>query len=241
MHASIESRAEGADSSRLASMAGTDLFPKPQRELQWIPVHLAHGKEAKPTKAFVASVARYGVITPILVSRQPDGSYRVRAGRRRLAAAVAAKLPSVPAMVIDETEDGSASAAYTIVENLHRSRNVASELRALTTLARDGASEDDLEAMLGLPKRDFNKLLKLLDLLPGFVEILEAGLMSPTTAAIVARLARRDQSVLLECVDAGKRVTLEAARAFRLKTQYSATQLSFLTQVTPDVEVPKWR
>ena len=235
------------DSATVASVltdipsAKRDISAKAEMSLTWLAVDSLYAEPAKPTKAFCASIAQHGVLTPLLVTKRADGALCVSAGRRRLAAARAAKLHKVPAMVVVDAAGEVSASAFTIIENLHRSRNVASELRALRVLANRGLTDDELQGILGLPKRDFAKLFKLLGLLPGWIDILESARMSPTTAAVIASLNGRDQDALLASIEAEQRVTLDAAKAFRLKSQYSEKQLSFLAAPTPAVEVSKWQ
>ena len=237
----VHDSAAAASVVRDISSADQEMFPKTEMSLTWIAVDSLYAEPAKPSKAFCASVAQHGVLTPLLVTRRADGALCVSAGRRRLAAARVAKLHKVPAMVVTDAAGEISASAFTLIENLHRSRNVASELRALRALANRGLTDDELQGFLGLPKRDFAKLSKLLALLPGWINVLEAARMSPTTAAVIASLNRFDQETLLATIEVEQRVTLDAAKSFRMKTRYGEKQLSFLVASTPPVEVPKWQ
>lgn len=65
------------------------------------------GDAPRPTLAFIDSVKRHGVLQPLLVQMR-GGRYRLIAGRKRLAAAVAAGLREVPCIVqrVDEEQAG---------------------------------------------------------------------------------------------------------------------------------------
>jgi ParB-like chromosome segregation protein Spo0J len=70
----------------------------PVRLIETTAFDSAHQHGEAPSPAFIDSVKRFGVLQPLLVS--PQGTrYRVIAGRRRLAAAIAAGLRDVPCMV----------------------------------------------------------------------------------------------------------------------------------------------
>ena len=56
------------------------------------------GDEPRPAPTFVDSIKRHGVLQPILVQTR-GGRYRLIAGRKRLAAAMAAGLREVPCLV----------------------------------------------------------------------------------------------------------------------------------------------
>ena len=65
------------------------------------------GDEPRPAPTFVDSIKRHGVLQPILVQTR-GGRYRLIAGRKRLAAAMAAGLREVPCLVqrVDEEQAG---------------------------------------------------------------------------------------------------------------------------------------
>ena len=77
----------------------------------------SHGEPVTP--AFIDSVRRLGILQPILVSAQ-SGRYRVIAGRRRLAAALAAGLREVPCLVQHVDAEGAEQMA--LASNLPATR-----------------------------------------------------------------------------------------------------------------------
>ncbi len=91
-------------------------------------------------RAFVASVKQYGVLMPVLVVRQADGTLNVRAGQRRTLAAIEAGVGSIPARIIDATDSAADRFVQQIIENDQRA--------ALTDADRVGAYEQ--MALLGL-------------------------------------------------------------------------------------------
>jgi ParB family chromosome partitioning protein len=91
-------------------------------------------------RAFVASVKQYGVLMPVLVVRQADGTLNVRAGQRRTLAAIEAGVGTIPARIIDATDSAADRFVQQIIENDQRA--------ALTDADRVGAYEQ--MALLGL-------------------------------------------------------------------------------------------
>ena len=78
-------------------------------------IEVTDGDAAVPTPELVESIARHGVLQPLLVqSRQ--GRYRLLAGRKRLAAAIAAGLGEVPGIVRHAADESAA--AITAASNL---------------------------------------------------------------------------------------------------------------------------
>lgn len=61
--------------------------------------------EAHLTPQFLASIKQHGVLTPIRVVREQDGTLRVRAGQRRTLAAIEVGLHTIPAVIIDATDE----------------------------------------------------------------------------------------------------------------------------------------
>src|SRR5947209_16012439 len=85
---------------------------QPLAQAKRIDVDLIHADPRQPRKHFdpvamdelIASVRERGILQPITVQRRPEGGYFVVTGERRLRAARAAELDSVPAIVVDLTE-----------------------------------------------------------------------------------------------------------------------------------------
>src|SRR6187455_913098 len=65
----------------------------------------------------IESVKKHGVLQPLLVQER-NGSMRVIAGRRRLAAAIAAGVREVPCIVHDVSDEGAA--ALRLASNVDR-------------------------------------------------------------------------------------------------------------------------
>jgi ParB/RepB/Spo0J family partition protein len=78
------------------------------------------GDAPRPTLAFIDSVKRHGVLQPLLVQMR-GGRYRLIAGRKRLAAAVAAGLREVPCIVqrVDEEQAGLMAEATNVPAQEH--------------------------------------------------------------------------------------------------------------------------
>jgi hypothetical protein len=69
-------------------------------------IELSDGGAASPSPELVESIARYGVLQPVLVQGR-HGRYRLLAGRKRLAAAIAAGLREVPGIVRHAGDDSA--------------------------------------------------------------------------------------------------------------------------------------
>jgi len=76
-------------------------------------------------KSLVTSVKQHGILSPLTVTPDPEGGYRLIAGERRHFAATANKLDEVPAYVRDFTEQEAATALA--VDNFEREDLTAAE------------------------------------------------------------------------------------------------------------------
>jgi ParB/RepB/Spo0J family partition protein len=109
--------------------------------------------EASPEgmEQLVASVRRLGVVVPVLVRAGDDGEWVLVAGGRRVTAAIAAGLESVPAVVLEGDEFSAWSAG--MVENVVREDLPADMLAAAVAdaVAREVAAEDAVAEAMGRP------------------------------------------------------------------------------------------
>ncbi|MGH2819487.1 MAG: ParB/RepB/Spo0J family partition protein [Actinomycetota bacterium] len=141
------------------------------------------------------SIARLGVLQPVLVRERSDGRYELIAGERRLRAAGRAGLREVPAIVVATDDQGSLERA--LVENVHRKDlNPLEEAAAYRQLIDEGGlTHEALAERVGKNRVTITNLLRLLDLPLSVQElILEAKL----TAAHGKILLRLEHNPLLE-------------------------------------------
>jgi ParB family chromosome partitioning protein len=124
------------------------------------------------------SIAAAGVIQPLIVRSLRDGRYELIAGERRWRAARRAGLETVPALVRDEDEARRLETA--LIENVAREDlNSVDEARACATLVEDlGISKEELAGRLGRSRPAISNLIRLLDLPPDVLEMLESGALS---------------------------------------------------------------
>lgn len=96
-----------------------------------------------------ASIASLGVIQPLVAMGASDGSYTVIAGHRRLVAARAAGLGSVPCDVLKGVDEATAR-RMTFIENLQRrDADPLLESGLVESLAKGGMTQDEIAAEAG--------------------------------------------------------------------------------------------
>lgn len=154
----------------------TDLVAIPGASLAALPPSAIGPNPQQPRKEFhqeeldelIHSVAEFGVLQPIVVRplAQPQGpiQYELIMGERRLRAATAAGLATIPA-VVRETED-DAMLRDALLENLHRANlNALEEASAYQQLLSDfGITQDELATKLGRSRPQVTNTLRLLRL-----------------------------------------------------------------------------
>jgi ParB family chromosome partitioning protein len=110
------------------------------------------------------SIREHGVLQPVLVSQQPDGTFQLITGERRWRAVQLAGLASVPAMVKEVTPQASLELA--LVENIQRrDLNPLEEAHAFRALLDEhGLTQEQLGQRIGKSRVSITNTLRLLHL-----------------------------------------------------------------------------
>ena len=135
------------------------------------------------------SIAELGILQPLLVRDVGGGTYELIAGERRLRAAHAAGLTTVPAIAVDTDERGSLERA--IVENIHRADlNPIEEAAAYRQLiAEAGLTQEELGDRLGKNRVTITNALRLLDLPTSLQRLLIEGKLTAGHGRALLRLS----------------------------------------------------
>jgi len=133
-----------------------------------------------------ASVREKGIITPLLVSRRPDGGYQLIAGERRWRAAQKAELERVPVVVRDATPLEALELA--LIENIHRTDlNPIEEAAAYHhLLEQSGITQEELAKKLSKDRSSVTNLLRLLKLPKSIQQDVMDGRLSMGHARLLA-------------------------------------------------------
>ncbi|HET9270288.1 MAG TPA: ParB N-terminal domain-containing protein [Vicinamibacterales bacterium] len=166
------------------------------------------GDEPRPAASFVESIKRHGVLQPILVQTR-GGRYRLIAGRKRLAAAIAAGIREVPCLVqrVDEEQAGQMAEAT----NLPAQDAVAPPPQEAGK-ARPSAAPAALPVERSAGASD--QLAQSLMALASSANLLSGG--SPLTVAVAADLVRAEAARALQLLLAS-RVLRDEVPVSRLK------------------------
>jgi len=145
-----------------------------------------------------ASIAREGVLQPLLV-RERGGSFQLVAGERRLRAAKDLNLPAVPAVVVDVNDDRMLEIA--LIENIHREDlnpiELAHAFRQLLELK--GWTQEALSQNLSLSRPAVSNSLRLLDLPEDIQNAISRGQITMGHAKVLLAVSDpKEQRILFE-------------------------------------------
>jgi len=177
----------------------------------------------------IESLKKHGVLQPLLVQER-NGSMRVIAGRRRLAAAIAAGLREVPCIVHDVSDEGAA--ALRIASNVDHTETAASVALAASVPAADHAGET--------LARSLHTATSLADLLTGDISdmsrsvvgaLLRAELFRATTLVQATRVLRGELAVVRGAVPVGVLID-------RVVQGFAAERRMRHVEFVPQVDLP---
>lgn len=145
------------------------------------------------------SIAKHGVIQPLLVRPMPDGSYQLVAGERRWRASRMAGLTEVP-VVIKELRDDEAM-ALALIENLQREDlNAIEEAQGIKALMDTlSLTQDEAAERVGKSRPAVANALRLLKLPDSVIALVSDGKLSPGHAR--ALLGFKDEQDIIETAD----------------------------------------
>lgn len=145
------------------------------------------------------SIAKHGVIQPLLVRPMPDGSYQLVAGERRWRASRMAGLTEVP-VVIKELSDDEAM-ALALIENLQREDlNAIEEAQGIKALMDTlSLTQDEAADRVGKSRPAVANALRLLKLPDSVIALVSDGKLSPGHAR--ALLGFKDEQDIIETAD----------------------------------------
>jgi ParB family chromosome partitioning protein len=162
------------------------LIPRPSVGLREIPVEAIRPNPWQPRTHFddqeleelAQSIREHGVLQPVLVSQQPDGTFQLITGERRWRAVQLAGFATVPAMVKEVTPRSSLELA--LVENIQRrDLNPLEEAHAFRTLLDEhGLTQEQLGQRIGKSRVSITNTLRLLQLPDGVREALASGALT---------------------------------------------------------------
>ncbi|MBM4283722.1 MAG: ParB/RepB/Spo0J family partition protein [Deltaproteobacteria bacterium] len=160
------------------------------------------------------SIKEQGLIEPLVVAPR-DSRFMLIAGERRWRAAHLAGLEKVPVRVLEADDQQVAEMA--LVENIQRQDlTPLEEARAFQSMIDSGYTREELAQKLGFKQVwRVDERLSLLKLAPKFQEAMVQGIISPSQAFEMSRLANPDdQELVFQKIRAGELSTYNHLRRF---------------------------
>jgi len=138
------------------------------------------------------SIAKHGVIMPIIVNKSGD-RYMIIAGERRFRASKLAGLSTVP--VIIKTYNERQIKEISLIENLQREDlNPIEAATAMRSLMNDyGMTQEDLADRIGKSRPAIANTLRLLTLAPDVIKMVSDGTLSAGHARALVSVPQADQ------------------------------------------------
>lgn len=112
------------------------------------------------------SIARNGILQPLVVHRLESGVYELIAGERRLRAAKALKWDKVPCVVRREVKSDTTRLVFALIENIQRENlNPIEEAQGYMQLHRDfGLSHEEIGQRVGKSRVGITNIVRVLQL-----------------------------------------------------------------------------
>lgn len=158
-------------------------------------------------KELALSIQTHGVIQPIVVVEK-NGRFMIIAGERRWRASKLAGLKTIPAII--KKYDNVQMAEVAIIENLQREDlNPMEEARALKKLMEEfGWTQDVIADRLGKSRPVISNTIRLLNLEPEVIELIEAGKLSAGHARSLVVVDNREAQIKLAKQVSEKKLTV---------------------------------
>ncbi|MBE7088653.1 MAG: ParB/RepB/Spo0J family partition protein [Clostridiales bacterium] len=139
------------------------------------------------------SIKKHGVIMPIVVNDNHDGTYMIIAGERRFRASKLAGKTSIPVVIRDYSEREIKE--ISLIENLQREDlNPIEAATAMKQLMVDyKLTQDELAERIGKSRPAIANTLRLLNLTPDVMELVSEGKLSAGHARTLVTLTPEDQ------------------------------------------------
>lgn len=194
------------------------IYDIPLSEIDEFPDHPHQVRMDEDMTQLVESVKERGIITPVILRKKEDGRYEMVSGHRRMKACELAGLETVKADVQNLTRD---EAIVLMVEsNLQRSAILPSEKAKaykmrLEAMKRQGQRTDltyrpvgdklenrrageVLGESVGESERQIQRYIRLTELVPGLVNLVDEGRIAMRPAVELSYLSEQEQEDLLE-------------------------------------------
>ena len=191
-------------------------------------------KDDDEMNQLVWSVLTQGVLTPLVVRPLENDEYEVISGHRRLYACQKAGIETVPALIYALDRDAAAIAL--VDSNLHREKLLPSEKAFAYKLKMDALSHQGTSGQVGQKwsreeiaegesGRQVQRYIRLTELIPEILRMVDAGKIALTPAVELSYLTEQEQRDLLETMES-EDCTPSLSQAVQLKKLSQSGELN---------------
>ncbi|MDY2696324.1 MAG: ParB/RepB/Spo0J family partition protein [Eubacteriales bacterium] len=154
------------------------------------------------------SIKVHGVIQPLVVNDQKDGTYLIIAGERRYRASKLAGLNTVPCIIKDYSEKQIKE--ISIIENLQREDlNPIESARAIRQLMDEyKMTQEAVSERIGVSRPNIANTLRLLSLCPEVIALVESGKLSAGHARCLIPVQDYNLQIKLAMAASDNRMTV---------------------------------
>jgi len=178
------------------------VFEVPVAEISRSPWQPRQTFDEEALRELAESIKVNGVIQPLICRKNTEGRYELIAGERRLRAAIEAKLPKVPVILVDAEDRRAAEMA--IIENIQRQDlTVIEEAEGYRTLAETfNLTQQDVADRVGKARASVANAVRLLELPDEVKQLIGSGLLSTGHAKVLLGLTDITEQTILgrKCV-----------------------------------------
>lgn len=205
--------------------------------IQYIEISKLHPFPDNPFKvvenddfnALAESVREFGILTPIIVRKCPEGKYEVVSGHRRIKACEKAGIEKVPAFVRSMSRN---EAIITLVDSNIQRENILPSEKAfaykmkLEAIKHQGRTSPQLAGKLsativgeadGISKDQVWRYIRLTNLNPKLLQMVDDKQIAMSPAVELSYLKKDEQTHLLEIIES-EECTPSHSQAIRLKS-----------------------
>ena len=206
----------------------------PIQKLRPFENHPFQVKDDDEMNQLVWSVLTQGVLTPLVVRPLENDEYEVISGHRRLHACQKAGIKTVPALIYALDRDAAAIAL--VDSNLHREKILPSEKAFAYKLKMDALSHQGTSGQVGQKwsreeiaegesGRQVQRYIRLTELIPQILSMVDAGKIALTPAVELSYLTGQEQRDLLETMES-EDCTPSLSQAIQLKKLSQSGELT---------------
>ena len=221
------------------------IYDIPLDEIDPFPDHPFKVRDDEDMLNLVESVRVNGVLTPATVRKKEDGRYELLSGHRRLRACELAGIDTLRCEVVDMTRDEGT--IFMVESNFQRTTILPSEkayaykmrLEAMKRLpgrpGKNGGhlvhnyegekSRDLLGDFSGESGRTISRYIRLTELIPEILEMVDDGQMAMRPALEISFIPRIQQGQIWECMDA-EQCSPSHAQAIRMRQMAAEKKLT---------------